>query len=179
MRTFRPLATGIATLALLAIAVTPSWAQSPAPSLDPSRPAPFTGRIGFGDQVQSGTVDLVDGRMESRGDVWAPPVLSMSDPRLDGEVLISWQTDDYAGAGGTRHTLGTGTWRIETADGVWEGSYTRLEAEGTSDKATLVLVGQGAYEGLIAVWEQTIGDSGWDVVGAIFPAGPPPAAVLP
>ena len=98
----------------------------------------------------------------------------MSDPRLDGDVLISWQTDDYPG-----YTLGTGTWRIQTADGVWEGSYPRLEAEGTSDKATVVLVGQGAYEGLIAVWEQTIDGSGWDVVGAIFPAGPPPVAVLP
>lgn len=174
MRTFRSLATGIAILALLATAVTPVWAQSPAPSLDPSQPAPFSGRIGFGAQVSSGTITSVDGRTESRGAVWAQPVLSMSDPRLDGDVLISWQTDDYPGV-----TLGTGTWRIETADGVWEGSYPRLEAEGTSDKTTLVLVGQGAYEGLIAVWEQTIDDSGWDVVGAIFPAGPPPAAVLP
>ena len=174
MLTFRHLATGIATLALLATAATPAWAQSPTPTLDPSQPAPFTGRLVTGDQVRPGTIEAVDGHTESRGYAWAPTVLSMSDPRLDGEVLISWQTDDYPG-----HTLGTGTWRIETADGVWEGSYTRLEAEGISDHNTAVLVGQGAYEGLIAVWEQTFDGSGWDVTGAIFPAGPPPVAVLP
>jgi hypothetical protein len=179
MRTILRLVTGVTIIAVLAISVSSVTAQSPSPGLDSSQPAPFAGRIGFGDQVRSGPMALVDGRTESRGDVWAQPVLSMSDPRLDGDVLISWQTDVYAGAGGTLHTLGTGTWRIETADGVWEGSYTRLEDEGISDNNTVVLVGQGAYEGLIAVWEQTIDASGWDIVGAIFPSGPPPTAVLP
>ena len=67
MRTFRHLATSIATLILLATAATPMWAQSPAPTLDPSQPAPFTGRFVTGAQVRSGTTDSVDGRVESRG----------------------------------------------------------------------------------------------------------------
>lgn len=179
MRMLRILMTGIATVALSAAAVSPVMSQSPAPTLDPSRPAAFSGRFVTGHQVRSGTTEAVDARTESRGYVWAPTVMSISDPRLDGDLLISWQTDVYAGAGGTRHTLGTGTWRIETADGVWEGSYTRLEADGMSDHNTAVLVGQGGYEGLIAVWEQTYDGSGWDIVGAIFPAGPPPIALLP
>jgi hypothetical protein len=101
---------------------------------------------------------------------------SISDPRLDGTVLISFQTDEYPGWSGD---IGTGTWRIETADGAWQGSYTIVEAEGFSDKPTAVLVGEGAYDGLTAVWEQTIDPSGWDIVGVIFPAGPPPVATLP
>ncbi len=179
MPTIRYLATGVATLILMVISVLPVTAQSAEPSLDPAQPAPFTGRIAFGDQVRSGTTEAVDGHIEMRGTAHAPTMVSVSDPRLDGDVLISWQTDEYVAPDGTAQALGSGTWRIETADGAWEGSYVRLEAEGLSDKNTAVLVGQGAYDGLIAVWEQTIDGSGWDIAGAIFPSGPPPAAVLP
>ena len=102
----------------------------------------------------------------------------MSDPRLDGEVLISFQTDEYRGVKGLGD-LGTGTWRIDTSDGGWQGSYPKIEGDGFSDKNTVVLVGEGAYAGLFAAWEQTIDDTGWDVQGFIFPAGPPPVATLP
>jgi len=179
MRMIRYLATGVATLTLMAISVVPVTAQSAEPPIDPTQPAPFTGRIAFGSQVRAGTTETVDRHIETRGSAHAPTIVSMSDPRLDGDVLISWQADEYAAPDGTDQALGSGTWRIETTEGAWEGSYVRLEAEGVSDKNTAVLVGQGAYDGLIAVWEQTIGGSGWDVTGAIFPSGPPPAAVLP
>ncbi len=179
MRMIRHLATGVATLAIVAISFAPVSAQSAELSLDPTQPAPFTGRIAYGGQVRSGTMDTVDGHIESRGSAFAPSMVSVSDPRLDGDVLISWQTDEYVASDGADQVLGSGTWRIETADGAWEGSYVRLEADGLSDKSTAVLTGQGAYEGLTAVWEQTIDGSGWDIAGAIFPSGPPPAAVLP
>lgn len=174
----RSLALVLATL-LVAVGALTVRAQPPEPSLDPSRPAPFTGRIAFGGQVRGGVTEAVDGHIETRGNAHAPSMVSISDPRLDGDVLISFQTDEYVAADGTGQVLGSGTWHIQTEDGVWEGSYIRLEAEGLSDHNTVVLVGQGAYEGLVAVWEQTIDGSGWDIAGAIFGSGPPPATVLP
>ena len=179
MRTIRTMAMSVTTLALLATGIVPVAAQSTPPVSDQTLPAAFTGRIAFGGQVRAGTTETVDGHVESRGSAFAPVVSTMSDPRLDGKVLISYQTDEYTGPDGASHSLGTGTWRIETADGAWQGSYTRVEAEGFSDTNTAVLVGEGAYDGLYAVFEQTIDASGWDIRGAIFPAGSPPVATLP
>lgn len=157
----------------------PSGLSGAGADAGPAAPVAFTGRIAFGPGVRFGTYETVDGHGESRGSVHAPGVMNISDPRLDGKVLISWQTNTWVAPGGTELVLGTGTWRIATDEGAWQGSYHRVEAEGFSDTSTAVLYGEGAYEGLVVAWEQTIDGSGWDVRGVIFPGSPPPPAELP
>ena len=91
--------------------------------------------------------------------------------------------------GSGTYTLGTGTWRIENHEGAWEGSYSTVGfPDGTYDDGPTPLVGEGAYEGLVAVWATTyLGDDtcgsmspsgGWDVRGIVSQAGlpEPPAA---
>jgi hypothetical protein len=145
----------------------PSPSASPSP--DPAVATAFTGRILWGPSVRSGTDTKANGRVESRGNAWAPVVIKMSDPRLAGDATYSDSTDSYPGAADTTVEFSTGTWRIRTADGAWQGSNTGIECPA----CTVVLVGEGSYEGLFAVWEGTADDSGLDVHGAIFPAAPP------
>jgi hypothetical protein len=102
----------------------------------------------------------------------------MSDPRLEGDYYISFDDDQFVSPAGS--SVGAGTWRIENDEGAWQGSYTRL---GFADRASVVstpLVGEGAYEGLTAVWESTHdpGPCGWEVRGLII-VGDVPAAPEP
>ena len=179
MRTTRTLATGFATLALLAAATLGVAAQSSPPPPAQTVPAEFSGRIVFGPQVRNETTTTVDGRTETRGGAWTPTITSMSDPRLDGTATISFDTDAYVGPDGTSMGVGTGTWRIENADGAWQGSYNIVMTDAYGSTATMPLVGEGAYDGLTAIWESTIGDSGWDVRGVILPAAPPAPPTAP
>jgi hypothetical protein len=75
--------------------------------------------------------------------------------------------------------VGSGTWRIENADGAWQGSYDIVWTDEYGSVVTTTLTGEGAYAGMSAVWEQTLGDSGWDVRGVIFPAPPPDPPTAP
>ena len=179
MRRSRIMSIPLVTMALLVTSVGPVSAQSAEPAADPTLPAAFTGRIVFGDQVRSGTVETVDGRTESRGGAWAPLIVTMSDARLDGDVTISFDDDAYTLPDGSTYGLGSGTWRIENRDGAWQGSYTIVSTDEYGSVVTTTLAGEGAYAGMNAVWEQTIGDSGWDVRGVIFPAGPPDPPTAP
>ena len=130
--------------------------------------------------MRAGTTRTVGGHVESRGSAYAPFVVSMSDP-----VSMAGSSSAGRPPGTARPTArasaysATGTWRIETANGAWQGSNTRVEADGVSDKATAALVGEGDYQGLFAVREQTIDSSGWDVQGIDLPGRPSPAATLP
>jgi hypothetical protein len=178
MRTPRTLAITLSTVALLAIPAFPVTAQSAEP-VDPTVPAAFTGHIVFGDQVRFGTVETVAGRTESRGGAWAPVIVTMSDPRLAGDVTISFDDDTYTDPNGATYGFGSGTWRIENPDGAWQGSYDIVSTDEYESVVTTTLAGEGAYAGMSAVWEQTIGDSGWDVRGVVFPAAPPDPPTAP
>jgi hypothetical protein len=179
MRTPRTLAIPLAAMALLAASVVPVTAQGAGPVADPTLPAAFTGRIVFGGQVRSGTVETVDGRTELRGSAHAPLMVEVSDPRLDGDVTISFDRDDYTGPDGATYTVGTGTWRIENPDGAWQGSYDIVFTNDYVSVVTTTLAGEGAYEGMSAVWEQTLASGGWDLRGVIFPAAPPDPPTAP
>jgi hypothetical protein len=110
----------VGRLSLVAMALTlmvgvGASAQSPESS-EVALPTAFEGRIVPSEDVRDETVTVVDGRTEFRGAAWAPIVLEMSDPRLDGDVTWSRDRDDYVGADGT-YGLATVTWRIENDDG--------------------------------------------------------------
>lgn len=139
-------------------------------------PTVFTGRFAPSSQIQPGTNETVDDHTEARGHAWAPLIVEMSDPRLDGAMTYSSNVDRYTGPDGAWGELGVATYRIETEDGAWEGSAPFFSTSGVDfSPTTVVLVGQDAYEGLYAVM-----DADWDAVtGVIFPGPPPPVPTAP
>ena len=145
-------------------------------------PAAFTGRIVCGDTIRTGVDGSpVDGgpvRLTTRGWAWQPTA-TMSDPRLEGDYYISYDSDDYDSP--TVTSVGTGTWRIENSEGAWQGSFTNIKYPESTTIVSTVLVGEGAYDGLTAVWESTNHrplECAWAVRGLILeghvPAAPEP-----
>jgi hypothetical protein len=166
----------------------------------PQTPVEFTGRIICGPPVSpdrggdSETLDVGDDGMvltRYRGGAWRQTV-TMTDPRLEGTVYETWESDTYAMQGAEE---GTGVWaatrRIENEAGAWEGrDYGGNFSDGTVIGAEAgletddsfaaindsVWIGEGAYAGLIAVIESTAldGTCGIDVRGIIFGGAPVP-----
>jgi hypothetical protein len=151
-------------------------------------PVAVTDRILCGPEVQHGTserivVPLADGDMtidRARGFVWQQSTSSMSDPRLDGTVHQSEDLDSYTLPGGEAGpSFGISTKRIENDEGAWQGSAVVLELpDGTWDASLYVMVGEGAYEGLTAIYSVDIFDCGENIQGYIIegdiPAVPEP-----
>ena len=143
-------APAISTPVALAVTDAPPDAEAAQP------PVAFTGVIVCGDTVRTG----VDGspadggpvRLTTRGWAWQPTA-TMSDPRLEGDYYISYDSDDYVSPTGT--SVGTGTWRIENREGAWQGSFTNIMYPGSTTIVSTALVGEGAYDGLTAVWESS------------------------
>jgi hypothetical protein len=151
-------------------------------------PVEITGRILCGPEVQHGNlarnvVPLDDGEMiivRDRGFAWRQSTNSMSDPRLEGTVHQSADSDSYTLPGGEAGPeLGISTKRIENDEGAWQGSSVQLKLpDGTWEEAPYVMVGEGAYEGLTAIYSVDIFDCGEDIWGYIIdgtiPAIPEP-----
>jgi hypothetical protein len=155
----------------------------------PQTPVEFTGRIICGPPVSpdrggdSETVEIGDEGMvlsRYRDGAWRQTA-TMSDPRLEGAVYHTWESDTYAMPGADD---GTGIWaathRIENEAGAWEGrGYGANFSDGTvvGDEAIgdSVWIGEGAYAGLIAIMESTFFEPcGFDVRGIIFEGAPVP-----
>ena len=96
-----------------------------------------------------------------------------SDARLEGTYYYSEAYAEEPASGAAAGTL-----RIENADGAWQGSmvYVYLR-DGTATTGSTVLVGEGAYEGLSAIWEERMlmPRCAADVRGLLF-EGEAPAA---
>ena len=151
-------------------------------------PVAVTGRILCGPEVQHGTeervvVPLADGDMtldRSRGFVWRQSTGSMSDPRLEGTVHQSEDLDSYILPGfEPGPSLGISSKRIENDEGAWQGSAVILYfPDGTWVVSPYVMVGDGAYEGLTAIYSVDIFDCGENIRGYIIdgdiPAVPEP-----
>jgi hypothetical protein len=151
-----------------------------------TRPVEFTGHIVCGPEVRTGMTDIPLSDSDtsvahSRGWAWQPSA-TMSEPRLEGTYSYAYDDDQYRTEGlMSVPSVGWGTWRIENDEGAWQGSHPNIGfADGTYSKATTVLIGEGAYEGLTAIWEgQHDGPAcAWDVRGLIIqvdmPAAPEP-----
>ena len=146
-------------------------------------------RPGTDEQIE---VVLPDGEMtieQSRGHTWQLRVSDVSDPRLDGTWYTGWDGDQYVGpgddlAGGPEWAqprtpygdqyVGPGDDRgpefvtftdlIVNDDGAWQGSAVVLAFPDDRPRFPLVvLIGEGAYEGLTAV--VALDDSAGDVSG--------------
>jgi hypothetical protein len=157
-------AIAIGLLAGSAVGVTAQ--EEDAAATVPVEPVTFTASLRPGNDVGSTTYTEVDGRTERRGTVWAP-TLTVSDPRLEGDVRLASPEDQYPGG----FTIRTNTWRIENDEGAWQGTMVDVGGGGT-----LVLAGEGAYEGLYVALDVT---NPRDMRGVIFPAPPPPVPAAP
>ena len=103
------------------------------------------------------------------GGTWGYVAEEMSDPRLEGQISLA----------GDRSGLGEGAelWntviRIENEEGAWEevpGLLVRFD-EATASVRTGLFIGEGAYEGLVAVtelaWDLSEPRSAFDVRGVV------------
>jgi hypothetical protein len=124
-------------------------------------PVEFTACVHPGPSVHTGTeelsqVSLPDGEMtitRGRGTTWRLQVSDVSDPRLDGAWYVSIDGDEYTlPQGGPGPSVATWTFRIETDEGAWQGSFVGVGVPGLETVgAQYALIGEGAYEGLTAV----------------------------
>jgi hypothetical protein len=159
MRMIRQAITTVIAIGLVAARPTVVSAQEAAEA-SPGVPAVFTGGVECGPSV---------------GPSMWQQLAAMSDPRLNGDYYVSVDMD-FHGAGAEVWSY---TRRIENADGAWQGSTTsaNLPGAGPNTVVTLVLTGEGAYEGLTALFEETYdnGTCSSEVRGLIIGGEPPPA----
>ena len=88
--------------------------------------------------------------------MWRLSVSDVSDPRFEGTWYQSDNFDSYTGPAAI---AGLGveleTFRVENAEGAWQGSIVVIGwpdgVESSSSEDGLVMIGEGAYEGLTAV----------------------------
>ena len=134
----------------------------------PEPPVEFSGHIECGPEVRSGTSDMAP--------AWQQPA-TMSDPRLEGTYYYSEAADPIVAAL-PGIMVAAGTLRIENDEGAWQGSmvYAYL-SDGTGTTGSTVLVGEGAYEGLSAIWEERFlfPECAADVRGLLIEGGVPAA----
>jgi hypothetical protein len=158
----------------------------------PQPPIEFTGRTACGPPVspdregREEAVDVGDDGMlltRFRGGAWHQ-TLRMSDPRLEGAVYHTYESDRYTNPGAEQGPLvWAATFRIENEAGAWVsrgvgGSY----SDGTSiGNPTEVFIGEGAYEGMIAIIESSPLEHtcGSDIRGVLFGDGPVPEPYNP
>jgi hypothetical protein len=161
------LATG-AVYAVIGIASAAASTEPPGSSADETidetvaaAPVEFTACANPGPNVTEGTEEVTaifvpDGEMtieRGRDYTWQSSVSDVSDPRLDGTWYNSINGDTYTLPGGDPGpTFDAWTHRIENDEGAWQGSLLEIDfADGESFDGNLVMIGEGAYEGLTAV----------------------------
>lgn len=144
-----------------------------AESADFVEPVEFTAVLTKGPWVSQPTCEFIGGdMMQCQGEAWTPDITEVSDPRLDGEVTLSVNTNKWPG----QPNLANLTYRITNEDGSWQGSFPSIyEGKAAPVTAGVVLVGEGDYEGLYA-WMDA---SDWSAVSGVVFSYPPPEAPAP
>lgn len=184
MREIRYIVVSAIAVGLLAGSGLSVAAQEEAPP--PVLPVEFTGTIVCGTEVRAANTDKWDvalsdgGQMtRSRSDGYVERQdATVSDPRLEGDHYLSVNSNDYV-VGESGVSLANLTRRIENELGAWQGSFTSaFLSDGTGTAGATVLAGEGAYEGLSAIWEEhfTGATCSAAVRGVIFEGDPPPTA---
>jgi hypothetical protein len=153
-------------------------AQAPVAVTACIEPGPYVGPPGTKERVEIPSSEgaiLLD---RYRGDTFLQPWTEVSDPRLEGTYTRSWDEDEYFSGGTAFLSIVVTTDRIENDDGAWQGtSVWYRPAAGDQSFAPVVMVGEGAYEGLTAIlggteaYDCTV--SGYIIEGSI-PAPPMP-----
>ena len=140
-------------------------------------PVEFTATWSWGPDVRTDTMEGEEGVVMTRGGAWRPGVITgATDPRLEGAVTIAANSNQYPG--------GPEVWnyalRIENDGGAWQQSPTITLDIGSDDLNTTtgVMVGEGGYDGLVAVFDNLEQGQTWTLHGYIIegelPPGPEP-----
>ncbi len=129
--------------------------------------------------VRPMTSTVAEGVEEYRGGAFTPRVIDeATDPRLVGHVTLAVNYNDYPARDGLR--VVNHAFRVENEDGAWQQLPTiNIQWPGEENLGVVgVLVGEGAYDGLIAVFDNVIDPEAggtFDLHGFIFEGGLPPA----
>jgi hypothetical protein len=148
---------------------------------DASSGAAFvTGTVGASTVIGEPASTIAGGVENVRGLVREGPI-EMSDSRLTGLLVRVLNFTVHPTGSEGAALLQTDLWRIENDGGSWSGPSTafsglgELPSEVTADLETVVLTGEGEYDGLsaylVADWTP---ETGADVQGAIFTGEMPP-----
>jgi hypothetical protein len=147
-------------------------------------PTAFEGRILYASTVRdTSQTEIRDGLDEGIDGMWNYRVVTMSDPRLEGAVTLNGNVHEFA-------DLGADVWssyiRIENDGGAWqkEPSLVVRFDDATGSASTVLLIGEGDYEGLVAVTElaaDLTDPAGWafDLRGIVMDADDVPPTVEP
>jgi hypothetical protein len=163
-------------LAVLGVGALVVGAQSPSPAPPETvRMSFFTG-TGPTDacQLAEPSEEVVDGVLRARGESWGCQEWTTSDPRFSGVATVIWNQDTVTlpeGPGEITSTL----FRLENADGAWEGTVTEMMVGKLFRGSAGWLTGEGAYDGLVAYVALTDSE---EIRGVIRPDdgfGPPAA----
>jgi hypothetical protein len=147
--------------------VAPAPTVSPRPTRDGVGVEYVTGTGTFS-IVSPGTTVDVDGGTQVRG-FMATSTVVLDDPRVTGTGTLRLSIDTF-GRVGTEW----GTYRLETADGAWEGTVAGGSwNDGDASDVTGYLVGSGDYEGYSLYIDVRSSGFAMELEGIIFP-GPPP-----
>lgn len=148
---------------------------------DTALPVYVTATIGDSLPLGMPESSFVDGAERVRGLEREGPIDS-SDPRLAGSLLRVISYDSHQVSFTEDVGIQTDLWRIENEAGAWSGESTgfghfgEVPAADVIEISTVILFGEGAYDGLtaylIADWAPAVGA---DVQGAIFSGPMPPA----
>ena len=150
---------------------TPLESQAP---LDPLGASYWTGTYtGTGGEL--GVTDSRDGYFEEMGGILLGEVAA-DDPRIAGRMTQVYNTNSTVGPEPERNlAFVNGTARIDNDAGAWVGTYTGWNAGWLGDEF-FVLKGEGAYEGLTAVFQWLREDKS---LQGVDPGGRTPATAGP
>jgi hypothetical protein len=163
------LAAATLLIALLSAGALVAGAQSPAPAPTEAEPLSFfSGTQGESSegacQLTDPPSEVVDGVEQVRGLSWGCQTVTTDDPRISGEITFIWNSDSVSRPGRTG-VISAVRERIENEAGAWEGTLTELQFGSLLESAGW-LVGEGAYDGLVAY---VVHDSSGEVLGVIRP----------
>jgi hypothetical protein len=113
---------------------------------------PYVGPPGTKEHVDIPSSDHAMTLVRYRGDTFLQPWTEVSDPRLEGTYTRSWDEDEYFSGGAAFLSIVVTTDRIENDEGAWQGtSVWYRPTDSPHSYAPMVMVGEGAYEGLTAI----------------------------
>ena len=140
---------------------------------DYAEPVKFTLVLTPGAPTVSPTCEVIRGMTACRGIVSSIPISEVSDPRLAGVMTAVSDYNQWP----LQPWLITTTLRISNDDGAWQGSFIGTYDGSQFGRASVVLVGERAYEGLYAWMDMS--DFPFGANGVIYGAPPPDAPAVP
>ena len=184
MRVIKTTTISVLTIGLLAGSAVGVAAQDEeAAAEDPTGASYFTGQLDTeGGEVTAEPVEtIVDGILEGRGVVIENEAIETSDPRVTGSLSRVLNANIHNVGEFEQVLFETNAWRIENDGGAWSGQGSALihGAAGLADDErtdfdTVVLTGEGGYDGLTAYILADWTEDPPVIEGAVFPGEAPP-----